>query len=201
MHSHFVSLFAQSTVLDRLQSLPFTDQLDWTHSLKLWQYYSDHIQPSSSSSPDSHEEEETNTQTQSDPQSTSDDVAESSGATNSPPDNEGSSPRQPYSSLLKKSDVTFRVTCTRSGRKHVFSSQDAAGHFGAGLADYFGWKVCLKEADIEVLLGISGDSASVGVALTRTPKFKRNIAHFGPTTLRSTIAYGMLRCVCVCTRV
>lgn len=98
-----------------------------------------------------------------------------------------------YYTLLKGRDITFRVTCTRGGRKHRFTSQDAAKHFGAGLARCFGWKVQLKQADVEVLLVVSGNSVTVGVALTRQAKFKRNIAHFGPTTLRATIAYGMLR--------
>ena len=111
---------------------------------------------------------------------------------------------RPYGALLKRRDLTFRATCTRGGRKHCFTSQDAAKYFGAGLAQYFGWKVQLKQPDIEVLLTISGDSAQVGVALTREAKFKRNITYFGPTTLRATIAYGMLRCafhlsiMCVC---
>ena len=100
---------------------------------------------------------------------------------------------RPYSTLMKKSGITFRATCTRGGRKHGFTSQDAAKHFGAGLARYFGWKVQLKQPDIEILLVISGDSARVGVALTREAKFKRNITQFGPTTLRATIAYGLLR--------
>ena len=100
---------------------------------------------------------------------------------------------RPYHSLLKSKEITFRVTCTRGGRKHTFSSQEAAQHFGAGLARYFGWKVQLKNSTIEVLLDISGDTATVGLSLTRESKYKRNISHFGPTTLRSTIAYGMLR--------
>ena len=58
---------------------------------------------------------------------------------------------------------------------------------------HFGWRVDLKGADVEVLLDISGVGVSVGVALTRVSKFKRNIVQFGPTTLRSTIAYGLLR--------
>lgn len=87
----------------------------------------------------------------------------------------------------------FRVTCTRGGRKHCFSSPEAASHFGAGLARYFGWKVRLKNPDLEVLLNIADNSASVGIALTRESMCKRNIVQFGPTTLRSTIAYGLLR--------
>lgn len=37
------------------------------------------------------------------------------------------------------------------------------------------------------------DDMSIGLALNKETKYKRNISHFGPTTLRSTIAYGLLR--------
>ena len=89
--------------------------------------------------------------------------------------------------------TSFRVTCNRIGRKHCFSSVEAASHFGAGLARYFGWKVQLKNPDLEVLLSIANEDTTVRIALSRESKHKRNITHFGPTTLRSTIAYGMLR--------
>ena len=39
----------QSTVLDRLETLPFDGQLDWTASLLLWQYHSEHIDTRKSS--------------------------------------------------------------------------------------------------------------------------------------------------------
>jgi Holliday junction resolvasome RuvABC ATP-dependent DNA helicase subunit len=65
--------------------------------------------------------------------------------------------------------------------------------FGAGLARRFGWTVQLKNYELEVLLTIMGESMTVAIALNKESKYKRNIAHFGPTTLRSTIAYGLLR--------
>lgn len=52
--------------------------------------------------------------------------------------------------------MTFRVTCTRGGRKHCFTSMEAAAHLGAGLIKRYGWKVQMKEADLEVLLTVSG---------------------------------------------
>ena len=100
---------------------------------------------------------------------------------------------RPYHALLGMREVIFRVTCTRGGRKHSFSFPEAAGHFGGGLARYFGWKVQLKQPAMEVLLNISNDRATIGLALTKEAKFKQNISNFGPTTLHSTIAYGMLR--------
>ena len=53
--------------------------------------------------------------------------------------------------------LTFRVTCTRSGRKHCFTSTDAAARLGAGLVGRYGWKVQMKNADLEVLLAVSGE--------------------------------------------
>ena len=70
---------------------------------------------------------------------------------------------------------------------------DAARCFGAGLNRKFGWTVQLKNFDLEVLLTIVGDALTIAIALNQESKYKRNITHFGPTTLRSTIAYGLLR--------
>lgn len=203
-------------MLERLQSLPSDGLLDWTAALQLWKFYSDHIRPSDvaggkdtrqmcsaqSSKVENRSDSETATDSREDKNNSSSDLAPSEAAG----DDNGARPHQ---TLLYGRDITFRATCTRAGRKHKFTSPEAAKYFGAGLAHYFGWKVQLKQPDIEVLLDITGDSATVGVALTREAKFKRNITHFGPTTLRATIAYGMLRfeifahhpCihVCLCT--
>ena len=86
----------------------------------------------------------------------------------------------------------FRVTCTRTGNSHSFSSPEAAAKFGGGINDWFGWRVDLSNPDIEVLLNIVDNSVVVGIALTKETRGKRNIAHFGPTTLKSSIAYCML---------
>lgn len=87
----------------------------------------------------------------------------------------------------------FRVTCTRTGKNHSFSSPEAAAKFGGGINDWFGWRVDLSNADIEVLLNIVENHVVIGVALTKESRGKRNIAHFGPTTLKSSIAYCMLK--------
>lgn len=86
----------------------------------------------------------------------------------------------------------FRVTCTRTGNNHSFSSPEAAAKFGGGINDWFGWRVDLSHPDIEVLLNIVNNSVVIGIALTKESRGKRNIAHFGPTTLKSSIAYSML---------
>ncbi|XP_068730111.1 tRNA (guanine(6)-N2)-methyltransferase THUMP3-like isoform X2 [Montipora capricornis] len=87
----------------------------------------------------------------------------------------------------------FRVTCTRTGKKHTFSSPEAAAKFGGGINDWFGWPVDLSNPDVEVLLNIVESNVVIGVALTKESRGKRNIAHFGPTTLKSSIAYCMLK--------
>lgn len=87
----------------------------------------------------------------------------------------------------------FRVTCTRTGKNHSFSSPEAAAKFGGGINDWFGWRVDLSNADIEVLLNIVENHVVIGVSLTKESRGKRNIVHFGPTTLKSSIAYCMLK--------
>ncbi|XP_041446747.1 THUMP domain-containing protein 3 isoform X2 [Xenopus laevis] len=89
--------------------------------------------------------------------------------------------------------LKFRVTCNRSGDKHSFTSNDAARDFGGAVQDHFQWKADMTKFDVEVLLNISFNEMVVGIALTEESLHRRNITHFGPTTLRSTLAYGMLR--------
>ncbi|XP_036122376.1 THUMP domain-containing protein 3 isoform X1 [Molossus molossus] len=89
--------------------------------------------------------------------------------------------------------LKFRVTCNRAGEKHCFSSNEAARDFGGAVQDYFKWKADMTNFDVEVLLNIHDNEIIVGIALTEESLHRRNITHFGPTTLRSTLAYGMLR--------
>ncbi|KAM8930828.1 tRNA (guanine(6)-N(2))-methyltransferase THUMP3 [Pelodytes ibericus] len=109
----------------------------------------------------------------------------SSDASSQPDSQEGGAED---SSVLK-----FRVTCNRAGDKHSFTSNDAARDFGGAVQEHFLWKADMTKFDIEVLLNISYNEVLVGIALTEESLHRRNITHFGPTTLRSTLAYGMLR--------
>uniref|UniRef100_A0A8D0DK73 THUMP domain containing 3 n=1 Tax=Salvator merianae TaxID=96440 RepID=A0A8D0DK73_SALMN len=98
----------------------------------------------------------------------------------------------------KKSEIgteqlKFRVTCNRAGDKHSFKSNEAARDFGGAVQDFFQWKADMTNFDVEVLLNIHNNEVVVGIALTEESLHRRNITHFGPTTLRSTLAYGMLR--------
>ena len=95
--------------------------------------------------------------------------------------------------LPVKDRTTFRVTCTRTGIKHTVTSMEAAKYFGSGVSLQFGWKVKLTHPDIEVLLSITDSDCLISILLTQDSRHLRNITHFGPTTLRSTIAYGLVR--------
>ena len=88
---------------------------------------------------------------------------------------------------------SFRVTCSRSGSGHCFSSMEAAAMFGGRVNRAFGWRVDLTSWDMEVLLNIADKRVIVGIALTKGTLGKRNLSHFGPTTLKSTLAYCMLK--------
>ncbi|XP_078728467.1 tRNA (guanine(6)-N(2))-methyltransferase THUMP3 isoform X2 [Lampetra fluviatilis] len=88
--------------------------------------------------------------------------------------------------------LRFRVTCNRAGDGHNFTSMEAAltvvcEHPSVSrLVDEPGrW--------LQVLVNIHDQEMCVGIALTEESLHRRNITHFGPTTLRSTLAYGMLR--------
>ncbi|XP_062593310.1 tRNA (guanine(6)-N2)-methyltransferase THUMP3-like [Saccostrea cucullata] len=88
---------------------------------------------------------------------------------------------------------SFRVTCNRNGQGHPFDSMGAAANFGGGVFNYFNWNVSMKNFDIEVILNIEDRDVTVCLGLTRQSLHHRFIKAFGPTALRATIAYNMLR--------
>jgi len=88
---------------------------------------------------------------------------------------------------------SYRATCHRTGTQHSFQSPAAAASFGGEINNYFGWNVDLENYDIEAVLCIDGNDIRVGVSLTRESLHRRDIVQFGSTTLRPTIAHGMLR--------
>ena len=183
------SFQSQVSVLQRLEQLPFDGSCDWDTPLSAWRYYQEIIVGKT--------EEQS---TQSDSQIlTSTAKPDDSQTDDNPSDSSEDACLDPSTkyipSAANEKPVTFRVTCTRGGGKHSFTSMDAARCFGAGLARRFSWIVRLKNPELEVLLTIMGESMMVAIALNQESKYKRNIAHFGPTTLRSTIAYGLLRYV------
>ncbi|XP_075216235.1 tRNA (guanine(6)-N(2))-methyltransferase THUMP3-like [Lycorma delicatula] len=88
--------------------------------------------------------------------------------------------------------LRFRATCNRTGN-HPFTSNDVARDFGGQLQDNYHWIVDLSSYNLEVLLNINENEAYVCFALTKESMHKRNIVCFGPTTLRATHCYNMLR--------
>lgn len=87
----------------------------------------------------------------------------------------------------------FRVTCHRVGGQHSFTSMDAAWVFGGELHDKYNWLIDLTNHNLEIILQIQENDVYVGLSLNRVSKHHRNITHFGPTTLRATVCYNMLR--------
>ncbi|NXS61544.1 THUM3 protein, partial [Brachypteracias leptosomus] len=106
---------------------------------------------------------------------------------------QGGSGGEPKAGEGQEKVLKFRVTCNRAGDKHSFTSNEAARDFGGAVQEYFQWKADMTDFDVEVLLNIHSNEVVVGIALTEESLHRRNITHFGPTTLRSTLAYGMLR--------
>ena len=103
-------------------------------------------------------------------------------------------PEQLLSTIANEFEsISFRVTATRSGPKTLYSSVDAAKFLGSGVISSFKWSVNLKKFDVEILLSLNDEGIIVGVALTRESKYYRNLTYFGPTSLRATIAHGLLR--------
>ena len=92
----------------------------------------------------------------------------------------------------KPTDIKFRVTCHRNG-KHTFSSMEAAKYIGSGVKGYFGWNVDLENFDIEILAFIEDFQITIAVKLSEESKHNRNVKFFGPTTLRATTSYCMLK--------
>jgi len=84
------------------------------------------------------------------------------------------------------------VTCNRTG-DHRFKSQECAAILGSIINETYHWTVSMKEYDIEVVLNIKEKHFYVCLTLTRESLHKRNLISFGPTSLRATIAYNMLR--------
>ncbi|CAH1405012.1 unnamed protein product [Nezara viridula] len=98
---------------------------------------------------------------------------------------------------LKKESIDpnilkFRATCNRTG-EHSFSSMEAAAVFGGALQDKFNWTVNLDNFNLNVILNINSDKCYICSAITPKSLHRRNITHFGYTTLRSTMCYNMIR--------
>ena len=96
-------------------------------------------------------------------------------------------------SNTKKDEILrYRVTCERSG-KHAFESYDVARIIGGELQDKYHWLVDLSAYYLEIVCKVTDNELVTHLRVTHESKHRRNIAHFGPTTLRATICYNLLR--------
>ena len=115
-------------------------------------------------------------------------------------DTDNNDEKPPPAKIIKLGDyyetpsrIKFRVTCSRNGKKHSFTSMEAAKYIGAGVKEHFNWEVDLEHFDVEVLAFIEEAEVTIALKLSEESKHNRNIAFFGPTTLRATTSYCMLK--------
>lgn len=69
------------------------------------------------------------------------------------PEEEESTEAAPEAKVIK-----FRVTCSRAGDKHSFSSNEAARDFGGAVQEFFQWKADMTKFDVEVVFLDSTDA-------------------------------------------
>ncbi len=166
-----------------------------THDYTLQQLPPDPLNPL----PDPISNNECNTNSSCDTKASETSITNSKPATENVPDplpniTPSQNPELPSVVASEFKGHSFRVTATRSGPKTVYTSTDAAKFLGSWVISSFNWSVDLKNSDIEVLLNLSEEGGIVvSVALTRKSKYHRNLTYFGPTSLRATIAHGLLR--------
>ena len=73
------------------------------------------------------------------------------------------------------------------------TSDKLAFHFGGFIQDATNWKVNLSNYNCEIICYMMGDTFQVNLSLCNESLHKRNIIHYGITTLRATICHGLLR--------
>lgn len=143
--------FVQEESLKELQQL--ASKLPWTNALEVWKQNrtlkkkkgcrkggnGTNTKPNTEATADTEQQEQHQTAS----------VAETQTTTESMPDSESglqaSDEAAPEASLIK-----FRVTCSRAGDKHSFSSNEAARDFGGAVQEFFQWKADMTKFDIEV---------------------------------------------------
>ncbi|XP_060896191.1 THUMP domain-containing protein 2 [Labrus mixtus] len=94
--------------------------------------------------------------------------------------------------LLQPSSVpvSFRISCKCTGSlSRYFSTQEVSKVIGVGLSRLMGWKVELKNPQLEVNVCLSNDHCLLGIPLTRLPLANRS--YIQTTGLRSTVAWAM----------
>ncbi|KAE8281042.1 THUMP domain-containing protein 2 [Larimichthys crocea] len=86
--------------------------------------------------------------------------------------------------------ISFRISCKCTGSlSRYFSTQEVSKIIGVGLSRLLGWKVDLKNPQLEVNVYLSDDHCLLGFPLTRLPLANRS--YIKTTGLRSTVAWAM----------
>lgn len=88
--------------------------------------------------------------------------------------------------------LKYRVTCERTG-KHTFESAEIARTIGGELQDKYLWLVNLSAYYLEIVCKLIDNELITHLRVTHESKHRRNIMCFGPTTLRATVCYNLLR--------
>ncbi|XP_053189029.1 THUMP domain-containing protein 2 [Scomber japonicus] len=103
-----------------------------------------------------------------------------------PSRNKPEPPLPPSSSV----PVSFRISCKCTGSlSRYLSIQEVSRVIGAGLSRQLGWKVDLRNPQLEVNVYLSDDHCLLGIPLTRLPLANRS--YIKTTGLRSTVAWAM----------
>ncbi|KAJ8248555.1 hypothetical protein GJAV_G00243250 [Gymnothorax javanicus] len=91
---------------------------------------------------------------------------------------------------LQPAPVSFRVSCRCSGSlSRVASLQDLSRMIGGAVSKQLGWRVDLRDPDLEVSVHLNDDHCVIGLPLLRSPLASRSDVR--TTGLRSTVAWVM----------
>ncbi|XP_077352325.1 U6 snRNA (guanine-N(2))-methyltransferase THUMPD2 isoform X2 [Festucalex cinctus] len=86
--------------------------------------------------------------------------------------------------------LSFRISCKCSGSlSRRLSVQEVSKVLGASLSGKLGWKVDLRNPQIEITVYLRDDHCLLGIPLTRLPLANR--CYIKTTGLRSTVAWAM----------
>ncbi|XP_041865929.1 THUMP domain-containing protein 2 [Melanotaenia boesemani] len=87
-------------------------------------------------------------------------------------------------------NISFRISCKCNGSLSRFlCAQEVSKVMGAGVSKLLGWKVDLKNPQLEINVYLSDDYCLLGIPLTRLPLANRT--YIKTTGLRSTVAWAM----------
>lgn len=139
-------LFAQEETLKELQEL--ASKLQWTNALEVWRLNRSFKKKkgyrkggSGTKIKPNNEAGDASTEEQDLPQ-----TAAAVEKVESIANMEDSTEAAPEINVIK-----FRVTCSRAGDKHSFSSNEAARDFGGAVQEFFQWKADMTKFDVEVV--------------------------------------------------